>query len=37
MKLNQNNQNMFEPLVKQLQKEQDTLDQVSERKNAPST
>lgn len=29
MKLNHNNQNMFEPLVKQLQKEQDCLDQIS--------
>jgi hypothetical protein len=29
MQLNENNQNMFEPLVKQLQKEQDTMDQVS--------
>ena len=28
MKLNENNQNMFEPLVKQLQKEQDNLEQV---------
>ncbi|WPC34346.1 anti-anti-sigma factor GigB [Acinetobacter sp. YWS30-1] len=32
MRLNQSNQNMFEPLVKQLQKEQDNLDQVSEQK-----
>jgi hypothetical protein len=30
MKLNESNQNMFEPLVKQLQKEQDTLEQVSQ-------
>jgi len=30
MKLNQSNQNMFEPLVKQLQKEQDNLDKISE-------
>ena len=30
MKLNENNQNMFEPLVKQLQKEQDNLDQCAE-------
>ena len=29
MKLNASNQNMFEPLVKQLQKEQDSLNQVS--------
>lgn len=36
MKLNQNNQNMFEPLVRQLQKEQDSLDQVADRKNAHS-
>jgi anti-anti-sigma factor len=28
MKLNANNQNMFEPLVKQLQQEQDALNQV---------
>ena len=28
MQLNENNQNMFEPLVKQLQKEQDTMDQA---------
>ena len=34
MELNQNNQNMFEPLVKQLQKEQDNLDQVSQQQNA---
>ncbi len=34
MKLNANNQNMFEPLVKQLQKEQDTLEQVSDKQNA---
>ena len=32
MKLNQSNKNMFEPLVKQLQKEQDSLDKVSEQK-----
>lgn len=32
MKLNQSNQNMFEPLVKQLQKEQDGLDKTSEQK-----
>ncbi|HJF27993.1 anti-anti-sigma factor GigB [Acinetobacter bohemicus] len=32
MKLNQSNQNMFEPLVKQLQKEQDSLDKTSEQK-----
>ena len=30
MKLNESNQNMFEPLVKQLQKEQETLEQVSQ-------
>lgn len=30
MKLNESNKNMFEPLVKQLQKEQDNLDKVSE-------
>ncbi|TCB46984.1 anti-anti-sigma factor GigB [Acinetobacter sp. ANC 4779] len=30
MKLNENNQNMFEPLVKQLQKEQDTIEKVSQ-------
>ena len=29
MQLNRNNQNMFEPLVKQLQKEHDCLDQIS--------
>ena len=29
MKLNQSNENMFEPLVKQLQKEQDNLEQTS--------
>jgi len=29
MKLNENNQNMFEPLVKQLEKQQDTMDCVS--------
>ena len=29
MKLNENNQNMFEPLVKQLEKQQDTMDSVS--------
>ena len=34
LKLNQSNQNMFEPLVKQLQKEQDSLDQVSQQQNA---
>ncbi|MFH7808985.1 MULTISPECIES: anti-anti-sigma factor GigB [unclassified Acinetobacter] len=34
MELNQSNQNMFEPLVKQLQKEQDSLDQVSQQQNA---
>ncbi len=34
MQLNENNQNMFEPLVKQLQKEQDTMDQVSAKQNA---
>lgn len=34
MKLNESNQNMFEPLVKQLQKEQDNLDQVSQQQNA---
>ena len=34
MELNQSNQNMFEPLVKQLQKEQDNLDQVSQQQNA---
>ena len=26
MKLNENNQNMFEPLVKQLEKQQDPID-----------
>ena len=30
MKLNENNQNMFEPLVKQLQKKQDNLDQCAD-------
>lgn len=30
MKLNDSNQNMFEPLVKQLQKEQDSLDQTAQ-------
>lgn len=30
MKLNQSNQNMFEPLVKQLQKEQENLDKLSQ-------
>jgi len=34
MKLNAKNQSMFEPLVKQLQKEQDTLEQVSDKQNA---
>ena len=34
MKLNESNQNMFEPLVKQLQKEQDTIDQISDEQNA---
>ena len=34
MQLNENNQNMFEPLVKQLQKEPDTMDQVSAKQNA---
>ena len=34
MKLNENNQNMFEPLVKPLQKEQDTLEKVSDKQNA---
>jgi hypothetical protein len=29
MKLNENNQNMFEPLVKQLEKQQDTMECVS--------
>ena len=29
MKLNENNQNMFEPLVKQLEKQQDTIDSLS--------
>ena len=29
MRLNENNQNMFEPLVKQLQKEQESLEKVS--------
>jgi len=33
MKLNDSNQNMFEPLVKQLQKEQDNLEQVSNQQN----
>ncbi len=30
MKLNQSNQNMFEPLVKQLQKEKENLDSLSQ-------
>ncbi len=30
MKLNENNLNMFEPLVKQLQKEQDSIEHVSQ-------
>ncbi|ANF82450.1 anti-anti-sigma factor [Acinetobacter sp. NCu2D-2] len=30
MKLNESNQNMFEPLVKQLQKEQENLDNLSQ-------
>jgi anti-anti-sigma factor len=30
MKLNENNQNVFEPLVKQLQKEQESLDKISQ-------
>ena len=30
MKLNESNQNMFEPLVKQLQKEQDSLDKTTQ-------
>jgi CO dehydrogenase nickel-insertion accessory protein CooC1 len=30
MELNENNLNMFEPLVKQLQKEQDNIEQVSQ-------
>lgn len=34
MRLNKNNQNMFEPLVKQLQKEQDHLAEESEKQNA---
>lgn len=34
MKLNENNQNMFEPLVKQLQKEQDNMEQASNQQNA---
>ncbi|MFT4020202.1 MAG: anti-anti-sigma factor GigB [Acinetobacter sp.] len=33
MKLNANNQNIFEPLVKQLEKEQEQLDQVSDHQN----
>ncbi len=34
MKLNENNQNMFEPLVKQLEKEQVNLDSASAKQNA---
>jgi len=34
MKLNESNQNMFEPLVKQLQKEQDSIDQTAVQHNA---
>jgi len=34
MRLNQNNQNMFEPLVKQLQKEQDCLNLDTHKQNA---
>ena len=34
MRLNENNQNMFEPLVKQLQKEQDCLNQDTQKQNA---
>ena len=33
MKLNESNQNMFEPLVKQLEKEQDSLEQVPSTQN----
>ncbi len=34
MRLNENNQNMFEPLVKQLQKEQDCLNHDVQKQNA---
>ena len=34
MRLNENNQNMFEPLVKQLQKEQECLSLDSQKQNA---
>lgn len=34
MRLNENNQNMFEPLVKQLQKEQDCLNLDTHQQNA---
>jgi hypothetical protein len=34
MRLNENNQNMFEPLVKQLQKEQDYLNLDTHQQNA---
>jgi hypothetical protein len=34
MRLNENNQNMFEPLVKQLQKEQDCLNTDVQKQNA---
>ncbi|AOA59140.1 anti-anti-sigma factor GigB [Acinetobacter larvae] len=33
MRLNENNQNMFEPLVKKLEKQQDTMDAVSNQQN----
>lgn len=33
MKLNQNNQNMFEPLVKKLEKHKDTMESVSDQQN----
>lgn len=33
MKLNQNNQNMFEPLVKKLEKHQDCMEQQSKQQN----
>ena len=34
MRLNKNNQNMFEPLVKQLQQEQDCLNLDTHKQNA---
>lgn len=34
MKLNKNNQNMFEPLVKKLEQHQDTMDTVSDQQKA---